>query len=260
MPYRPYQAFIFSSRNTHIYKIIVNSGTLEDCQSHLNMISIKINYVIGMVQNKSSKIAAAALVAALSAGPVMGIAGAATNSVHSSTELSALKRPDASKNATTSLSIRLIRGNGVSSAEFNSLKNAVLSLYNGSTEKVKLKGGMAVVKNLKIASSGYDISLWGINKSDPFAQTPLKGSTPSWWYSMAVSVKGPAISVLHEPLKQYPSSTPWIKISGTGKNQAVYLTVSKVSAPKSSTPTTTTAPPSTTSTTLPQSAPTTAAQ
>ncbi len=227
----------------------------------LNMRPVKINSVIGMMQNKSSKIAAAVLAASLSIGPVLA-AGATTNSAHS-VELSGLRRPDASKNVTTKVSIYLRKGSGVSIAEFNSLKNSALLLYNGNTEHVKLRNGKVVVGNISIGNphGEYDISLWGINKANPFAQTPLSGSSPSWWYSMQVYVKGQSISVLHEPLKQYPSSTPWVTVSAPGNNQAVYLTVSKVHAPKSSAAPTTTVPPSTTSTTtVPSSTTTTAPQ
>ena len=222
----------------------------------LNRRQFKISYVIGMMQNKSSKIAAAALMAAISAGPAMGMAGASTNQVHRP-EFAGLKRPEAQKNATTTISIYLRKGGGVSNAEFNALKNAVLLLYNGNTEKVRLKNGEVTVKNIELGNQhgGYDISLWGINKSNPFAQTPLNGSSPSWWYSMHMSVRGPGISVLHQVLRQYPASTPWIMVSSVAKSQSVYLVVSKVTAPTASAQTgatgattTTTAVPSTSTT------------
>ena len=220
------------------------------------MRQFKISYVIGMMQNKSSKIAAAVVVAALSAGPVASIAGASTSQVHRS-EFTELKRPEVQKNATTTISIYLRKGGGVSGPEFNMLKNAVLLLYNGNTEKVRLKNGEVTVKNIGLGKGhgGYDISLWGINKSNPFAQTPLNGSSPSWWYSMHISVRGPGISILHQVLRQYPVSSPWIMVNSAAKNQSVYLVVSKATAPKTST--SDKVPGATTTTTMAQSTPAT---
>ncbi len=202
---------------------------------HLNRRQFKTSNVIKMMQNKSSKVAAATLVAALSAGPIAGIAGASTNQVYRP-EFTELKRPEVHKNATTTITIHVLRGGGVSGPEFNVLKNAVLLLYNGNTEKVRLKNGEVTVKNIELGNQhgGYDISLWGINKSNPFAQTPLNGSSPAWWYSMHISVRGPGISVLHQVLRQYPVSSPWIIVRSAAKNQSVYLIVSKATAANAS--------------------------
>lgn len=207
----------------------------ENLKMHLNRRQFKISYVIGMMQNKSSKVAAAAFAAALSVGATVGIAGASTNQAHRA-EFTGLKRPEVDKNATTTISIYLRKGGGVSGSEFSVLKNAVLLLYNGNTEKVRLKNGEVTVKNIGLGNphGGYDISLWGINKSNPFAQTPLNGASPAWWYSMHISVRGPGISVLHQVLRQYPASSPWIIVRSAAKNQSVYLVVSKATAAKTS--------------------------
>ncbi len=186
-----------------------------------------------MIQNKSSKVAAAALIASLALGPAVGAAGAATHQA-AKTELTGLKRPSSeSKKPTTTLSI-ILKDHGVPQREFRILENARIELYNTKSMFVKLKNGRAAARISGFGNplGDYDLSFYGIDKKNPTAQTTASGAQQGWWYSMSVAVKGPGISVLHQSLLQYSASTPWVMVSQVANGQTVYLTVSKVSKSK----------------------------